>query len=105
MCAAMMRLHNRRCRGRKQYNRLTTDRLLSKEDELMARRTRPVSWRQFRRRYEAEHVATLAPCTRANIGSALNWMERILAPKQLSDLSPASIQVYGRILNTDCGTK
>ncbi|MAT15625.1 MAG: hypothetical protein CMJ46_10190 [Planctomyces sp.] len=53
-----------------------------------------ISWENFRERYEQEHVAALSPDTFEKISAVLNTMERILNPKQLSNVTTARVSFY-----------
>ena len=48
-----------------------------------------ITWQEFRQRYQAEHVVTLAPRTGDSIKNALDKVEKILAPDRLSKLTAA----------------
>lgn len=50
-----------------------------------------VSWSAFRERYESEVVPGVAPKTAAMVNTTFNWIESILRPTQLSQLSASRI--------------
>jgi len=53
-----------------------------------------ITWDEFRARYEAEHVPSLAAGTAVKIDSTFSLVERLLDPKRLRDLSPARISYF-----------
>jgi hypothetical protein len=48
-----------------------------------------ITWEEFRNRYEAEKVSTLAEKTKLSTITALNHLERILNPDRICKLTPA----------------
>ena len=46
-----------------------------------------MSWDTFRERYEKEHVPSLAKDTAAKIGTICNYVEEIIAPRRLFDVT------------------
>ena len=64
------------------------------EKELRAGRYAPASkitWEEFRKRYETEHVASLKPKTAEVVKGALNHVERHLNPDKLVKLNAAAL--------------
>jgi integrase len=53
-----------------------------------------ITWAAFRERYEAEHLATLAPGTLVATNVALDWLERLMSPDRLCKLTPAVISQF-----------
>ena len=47
-----------------------------------------ISWAEFRDRYESEKLASLADKTAYSAGSALNHLERLISPRNLTVLTP-----------------
>jgi integrase len=67
------------------------------QDELTSGRYQAPSrltWADFRKRYETEKLATLAPRTQASARSALNHVGRVLDPDRLSKLTPATMSRF-----------
>ena len=62
------------------------------EDELRSGRYQPpnrMTWAEFRKRYEAEHLSTLALGTQITAKCSLDIVERELSPDRLSKLTSA----------------
>ena len=62
------------------------------EKELRSGRYAPASkitWKEFRERFEREHVAALAESSHASYQAALNHVERVLNPDRLAKLTTA----------------
>jgi integrase len=53
-----------------------------------------VTWPEFRQRYEAEKLATLAPKTQDTGRTALNHVERVLNPDRLAKLTTANMSRF-----------
>lgn len=53
-----------------------------------------ISWPDFRRRYQTEHLVSLSEGSRAAWTSAANHFERLIAPKKLSDVTKATLSKY-----------
>lgn len=53
-----------------------------------------VTWTDFRKRYEEEHLATLANRTLDTAASALNHLERVLNPDRLSKLTTGTMSRF-----------
>ena len=63
-----------------------------------------VTWADFRRRYEEEHLATLAPQTVHKAGYALDRVERYLNPDRLCKLTAGALSTFQMKLR-DTGAK
>lgn len=50
-----------------------------------------ITWERFRLRYESEYLATLAPSTRKKAATSLQYLERVLKPDRLMDISTSSL--------------
>ncbi len=77
------------------------------EDELRAGPLCPpskVTWADFRKRYEEEHLATLAPQTVHKAGYALDRVERYLNPDRLCKLTAGALSTFQMKLR-DTGAK
>ncbi len=69
------------------------------EEELRAGPLCPpskVTWADFRKRYEEEHLATLAPQTVHKAGYALDRVERYLNPDRLCKLNAGALSTFQR---------
>jgi integrase len=67
------------------------------EEELRAGPLCPpskVTWQAFRERYEAEHLATLAPETRHKARYTLDRVERVLNPDRLCKLTAGALSTF-----------
>ena len=53
-----------------------------------------ISWEGFRERYELENLASLAESTQASAGTALNHIERLVAPRNLRVLTPTVLNKF-----------
>lgn len=53
-----------------------------------------ISWPLFRRRYEAEHLSSLAPSTFGQWTTAANWFEKIIDPQLLSQVSKSTMSRF-----------
>jgi len=74
------------------------------EDELNTGRYQAPSrltWKEFRRRYEAEKGATLSANTLLTFRSAANHLERELNPDRLVKLTPAALSRFQAKLRAD----
>jgi len=85
-------------RSTKKTNRREAEREAAKwEADLRAGRyhaeTR-ITWNDFRQRYEAEKLASLAENTQTAAASAMNHLERILDPKRLASLTSAAMSRF-----------
>jgi len=81
----------------------TTDRTAAEraagvwEDELNCGRYQAPSkltWAEFRARYEAEKLSSLAPGTRATARDALNYLERLVNPDRVAKLTAAALSRF-----------
>ena len=50
-----------------------------------------LTWAEFRKRYEAEKLASLAKRTRDKAGTVFAWVETVLDPRRVADLTDARI--------------
>ncbi len=67
------------------------------EDELRTGRYQAPSkltWAEFRKRYETEKLATLAPATRATAAEALDYLEKIVNPDRLAKLTATAMSRF-----------
>ncbi len=53
-----------------------------------------VTWADFRKRYEAEHLATLAPATRSHVSTAFNHLEHQLNPDRLCKVNAGALSTF-----------
>jgi integrase len=53
-----------------------------------------ITWDDFRTRYEEEHLAGLAKKTWLSAATALNHLEKLVSPKNLSDITPAALSTF-----------
>lgn len=83
--------------GTKSQARLYANRL---EDRLNADEftgTSSRSWKEYREEYKNEVLATLRPSSQIQSGISLDHVERILGPKQLTDLTRQAISRYASV--------
>ena len=59
------------------------------------------TWEEFRQRYEAEHLATLAPGTQDRAGRALDHYERHMSPRLLRDVNASRISLFHSKMRTE----
>jgi len=67
------------------------------ENDLNTGRYKPTSkitWKEFRERFEREHVTALAPDSQTSYRAALNHLERVVNPDRLSKLTTAVISEF-----------
>jgi integrase len=53
-----------------------------------------ITWKEFRERYETEHLATLSEKTQVSAISALNHLERVLNPDRLSKVTATTLSKF-----------
>ena len=53
-----------------------------------------ITWEAFRERYETENLASLAPRTREAAATAMNHLERIVAPKRLASVNSDTVSRF-----------
>ena len=63
-----------------------------------------VTWADFRKRYEEEHLSTLAPTTVQQVGYALDRIERYLTPDRLCKVTAGALSTFQTKLR-DTGAK
>ena len=53
-----------------------------------------ISWKEFRERYEGEKLASLAKATADSASTAMNHLERLISPKNLTVLTPTILSKF-----------
>lgn len=59
-----------------------------------AKRPGPVSWADFRKRFLAEHGATMRPRSVEKLGTVLDCVEQILAPRTVASIDDAAMRKF-----------
>lgn len=57
-----------------------------------------IEWKDFRLRYQAEHLSTLSEGSRSQWTTSSNWLEKLIAPRRLADIDKAALSRFRGLL-------